>query len=240
MKIREKLQMNRIGLIEHGPINIAIFGDSISHGAINGYYDFESVYWNRLRQKLNAARTYIPVNTICAAVAGTTASKSLARLEDQVLRHRPDLVIVCFGLNDVNGEKEVYLSALAEIFRRSLEIGSEVVFMTPNMFNTRVADDTPPEYYEYAHKTADMQNSGKVDEYIYAAKALAEGMGVAVCDCYSKWKKLSETEDVTLLLANRINHPTPEMHELFADALYELLMGEDAIDRRGADSMYQN
>ena len=107
------------------------------------------------------------------------------------------------------------------------------------MLNTYVANDTPQEYYDYAHKTADMQNNGRMDEYIYAAKDLAEGMGVTVCDCYSTWKKLSETEDITLLLANRINHPTPEMHELFADALFTLLMQDGAIDEGDSDTMYK-
>ena len=111
MNVYQKLMMNREEYILNGPINIVIFGDSISHAAFNGYIDFESVYWNLLRRKLNAVRTYIPVNMICAAIGGTTASASVSRLDDQVLCHRPDLVIVCFGLNDVNGQKEVYLSA---------------------------------------------------------------------------------------------------------------------------------
>ena len=239
MKICKKLMLDRPGLTEHGPINIVIFGDSVSHAAFNGYIDFESVYWNLLRRKLNAVRTYVPVNMICAAIGGTTASASVSRLEDQVLCHRPDLVIVCFGLNDVNGQKEVYLSALKEIFGRCLGAGCEVVFLTPNMLNTYVADDTPREYYDYAHKTAEMQNSGKMDDYIYAAKALAEEMGVMVCDCYTEWKKLSKTEDVTLMLANRINHPTPEMHELFADALFALLMQDETVGECDSDTMYK-
>lgn len=59
-----------------------------------------------------------------------------------------------------------------------------------------------------------------------AAKALAEEMGVPVCDCYAEWKKLSETEDVTMLLCNRINHPTKEMHELFAQKLFEMIFAD--------------
>ena len=116
MNVYKKLMMDREGLTENGPINIVIFGDSVSHGAFNDYFDFEAVYWNRLRQRLNAYRCYIPVNMICTAIGGTTAKKSLPRLESQVLVHRPDLVIVSFGLNDVNGELDVYLDALREIF----------------------------------------------------------------------------------------------------------------------------
>ena len=227
MKIKDKLQLDIKGLAEHGPINIVIFGDSVSHGFLLEEVDYENVYWNRLRRMLNSVRDYVPVNMINASIGGTTAHASLARLDRQVLCHEPDLVIVCFGLNDVNGSLERYIDALREIFSRCAERDVDVIFMTPNMLNTRVADDTPKKHYEYAIKTAEMQNSGRMDEYIYAAANLAREMGVTLCDCYSDWKNISETEDVTMLLVNRINHPTSEMHELFARRLFETIM-EDA------------
>ena len=224
MKIKEKLMHHTKELEEHGPINIAIFGDSVSHGAVNGYYDYENVYWNRLRRRLNEYRDFVPVNMINVSIAGTTAKKSLPRLESQVLIHKPDLVIVCFGLNDVNGSLEDYLTSLETIFQKCSAAEADVIFLTPNMLNTYVADDTPPQHLDYAHVTAEMQNSGKMDRYISAAIDLANRMGVPVCDCYAKWKELSKTEDTTMLLANRINHPTSEMHVLFANALYDMLM----------------
>ena len=239
MNVYEKLMMNREGLTEHGPINIVIFGDSISHGAFNNYLDFESVYWNVLRKKLNALRTYIPVNMICSAIGGTTAKKSLSRMEKQVLIHEPDLVIVCFGLNDVNGPLEDYTDALRVIFTRCQESGADVIFMTPNMMNTYVAEDTPKEHLQYAYVTAEMQNAGKVDLYLGSAKAIAEELGVQVCDCYAKWKELSMSGvDTTMLLSNRINHPTEKMHELFAEALFELITRQPTTLTEADGTMY--
>ena len=111
--------------------------------------------------------------------------------------------------------------------------------MTPNMLNTYVPDDTPKEHYDYAHITAEYQNSGKMDKYIYSAVDLAKDIGVTVCDCYSEWKELSKTKDTTMLLANRINHPTPEMHELFADKLYEAIMGEGENIKSSDSTMFK-
>ena len=51
MNVKEKLEMDREGLVQNGPINIVIFGDSVSHGALNGNYDYENVYWNLLKKK---------------------------------------------------------------------------------------------------------------------------------------------------------------------------------------------
>lgn len=226
MNIKEKLMMNIDGLYEHGPINIVIFGDSVSHGCLNGTIDYENVYWNLLKRKMNAFRDYVPVNMINASIGGTTAKRSLTRFERQVLKHEPDLVIVAFGLNDVNYPLEEYLDALRQIFAGCQAAGSEVIFLTPNMLNTYVAEDTASMYLEYAGKTAEYQNSGRMDMYMHAAKELAQSMGVPVCDCYAKWKELAKTQDTTQLLINRINHPCSEMHKLFADSLYEMIIGE--------------
>lgn len=238
MKIKEKLFLDRDGLSEHGPINVVIFGDSVSHGAVNGYMDYENVYWNLLRRKLNAVRDYIPINMINASIGGTTAKQSVARLQSQVLKHEPDLVIVCFGLNDVNRELEDYLGALEEIFSGCLASGADLIFMTPNMLNTYVAEDTAEKHFQYAHKTAKAQNEGRMDQFIYSACDLARRMGVPVCDCYSKWKELAKTQDTTLLLANRINHPVSEMHHLFADSLYEMILGDTKEAKSGDDAMF--
>lgn len=239
MKVSEKILLDRPGLQEYGPINIVIFGDSVSHGAVNGYQDYENVYWNLLKKKLNQFRDYVPVNMINASIGGTTAKESVERMDKQVFCHLPDLVIVCFGLNDVNYPKEDYLDALEKIFSRCLTEKCETIFMTPNILNTYVADDTPQQHWNYAHRTADMQNSGKMDSYIASAIALAKDMGIPVCDCYAKWKKLAETEDTTMLLANRINHPVSPMHRLFADSLYEMIMGNKASDASGDSTMVE-
>lgn len=224
MKISEKINLDFDGLVEHGPINIVALGDSVTHGALSsGEINYETVYWNLLRKKINGLRNYVPVNVINAGIAGITAKNSIARMESQVLNHNPDLVIICFGLNDVNYSLEDYIDSLKVIFEKCKANGTDVIFMTPNMLNTYVAEGTAKRYLDYAEITAKMQNEGKMDKYIYSAVELAESMDVTVCDCYSQWKKLSETCDTTQLLANKINHPTKEMHNLFADMLFEII-----------------
>ena len=239
MKITEKINLDYNGLIENGPINIVAFGDSVTHGAFeSGVIDYEAVYWNQFRKKILEVRNYVPVNVINAGIGGIDALTSVKRIDTHVLNHNPDLVIVCFGLNDVNGPMERYLDSLRIIFDRCSAV-TDVVFMTPNMLNTYVADDSPPEHKEYAAKTADMQNSGRMDLYMSEAVKLAEGMGITVCDCYSEWKKLAETKDTTKLLANRINHPTREMHKLFADMLFKTVFGKEHNARAADSTMYK-
>ena len=228
MKISEKINLDYEGLKKYGPVNIVALGDSVTHGSFGPQeIDYEYAYWNQLKKKINEKRNYVPINVINAGIGGTTAKESVERMESQVLCHNPDLIIICFGLNDVNGSLEDYLNPLEIIFEKSLKSGAEVIFLTPNMLNTYLAEDTEEIYKEYAVITAEMQNSGKMDLYINSAVELAKKMNVTVCDCYKEWKKLSETTDTTMLLANRINHPTREMHGLFADRLYNEIFKED-------------
>lgn len=226
MKITEKVKLDYNGLIEHGPITIVAFGDSVTHGYLaKDEVDYETAYWNRLKKMINARFPYVPVNVINAGIGGISAAASLGRLDSQVLKHEPDLVIVCFGLNDIFGSLESYLDSLRVIFERVKASGSDVIFMTPNMLNTRVDENTDADFVETAILTAEKQTSGRMDEYMSAAVALARELGVTVCDCYAQWKKISETQDVTALLANKINHPTREMHVLFAESLFRAIFG---------------
>ena len=91
--------------------------------------------------------------------------------------------------------------------------------------NTYVDENTESQHKEYAAVTADYQNSGRMDEFMDAARAVAAKCGVPVCDCYAKWKILHKNGvDTSRLLANGINHPIPEMHKLFAYSLIETMM----------------
>ena len=240
MLIKEKINLDYNGLVEHGAINIVVFGDSVTHGALLSEVNYETVYWNLLKKRLNNYRNYYPVNVINSGIGGITAKGSLPRLDRDVLSYHPDLIIICFGLNDVNLSIEEYLEPMETIFKKCTENCSQVIFMTPNMLNTYVAEDTLERLKDYAKVTAGYQNSGRMDEYIYGAKALAEKCGVTVCDVYSEWKQMEkEGKDITQMLVNRINHPTQEMHKLFADMLYDVIMPDktDAIDE--SSTMYK-
>ena len=240
MHIKDKINLDYDGLVENGPITIVAFGDSVTHGALaSGEINYETVFWNLLKQKINAKRSYVPVNVINAGIGGITAFGSLDRMDKHVFAHNPDLVIVCFGLNDVNRELEEYLSSLRIIFQRCIDFGTDVIFMTPNMLNTYVAEDTAEIHKEYAATTAAYQNDGKMDLYMKSAVELAKEMGVSVADCYLKWKELSKTTDTTKLLANRVNHPIKEMHELFANSLFEIIFkDDDEVKQETSGTMY--
>lgn len=225
MKFLQKLSMTSKELLEHGAVNIVFLGDSVTHGVLDGENNYETVYWNILKKRLNNLYNYIPINAINSGIEGTTAKNALERINRDVLSYHPELVVVCFGLNDINGELNEYTESLSDIFKMCKKIGADVIFMTPNMLNTYVAKSVLPQYREIATTTAKYQNEGKMDEYIKAAIKTAEENEVIVCDCYAKWKEMYQSgADTTELLINKINHPNQKMHQLFADMLFDIIM----------------
>ena len=214
---------------------IAFLGDSVTHGAfecIQGdsagcIFDMDAVYHERLRRMLLAVNPWLPVSIINAGVAGDNAIMGLARLERDVISHKPHICVVNFCLNDLSETVEEYVAALREIFTRLMAADIRPVLLTPSMLNTYVHPDTIPMYRDFAAVTAGWHQSGVMDGYVEAAKTLAAELGVAVADAYAKWKALEAAGmDVTENLANYINHPSRELHQLFADALFETLQGE--------------
>lgn len=217
---------------------IAFFGDSITQGCFeliprkeggfDNVHDRENVYQTRLVRLLAKQYPTVPINVVNAGVAGTTASFGVERMERDVLSKNPDLTVVCFGLNDCGKEEaglEEYVSSLSNIFDRLKDAGSEIIFMTQNMMCTQVSANIDPMFLKLATLLSARQNRGVVDMYFEAAKKICLEKEIPVCDVYAKWKALYEQgEDVTELLSNKLNHPTREMHQLFADSLYELMM----------------
>ncbi|MBQ8174630.1 MAG: hypothetical protein IJ009_04430 [Clostridia bacterium] len=237
LAIRRRVTGNTAKLKELGPVNIVILGDSVSHGCFGGYgigNDYHAVYHNRLRLYIQRAHQTTPVNILNMAVGGENASFGDSIFEERVAPYRPDLVIVCFGLNDVNSSLASYVTSLESIFNKCQTHGFDCVFLTPNMLNTHRAEGTVGMYWEYAHKTADMQNEGRMDEFMDAAKEVAVAHAVPVCDAYALWKEMqAEGIDITLLLTNLINHPLPEMHDLFARLLCKTILGEEPMGHIG-------
>ena len=141
--------------------------------------DPDAVYHAQLRPMLQdylrGHGSHAGVRIINAGIGGNTSREGLARLEPDVLRYRPDITVVCFGLNDVHGGDAglgAYQDCLREIFRALRRAGSMPVFMTPNMMCTGTTARyaaCPPLREMQAHCCA-LQLNGQVDRYMQAAR----------------------------------------------------------------------
>lgn len=238
MKIIEKIRRKAGDNANEGAVTIAFLGDSVTQGCFEIYlhgdeigviFDNEHAYHNCLCKILANYYPTVPVNIIKAGISGDSAPHGAMRVEQDVLRFHPDLVIVCFGLNDAAAGEDgiaTYKRALSEIFVKVKETGAELIFMTPNMLNTRISPFLAEGLCkEVAEKMCTIQKDGIMDMYMDAAREVCKTHGVKLCDCYKKWKNLEKNGvDTTALLSNHINHPTREMSWLFANSLADIIM----------------
>ena len=238
MKLLEKLQKKNDDLYGASPVTVAFLGDSVTHGcfelrlvneqAFDTVYERRNSYSERLVHMLNVFYPRAQINLINAGISGDNAPNGAKRLVRDVLVYRPDLTVVCYGLNDVMSgaepeKREAYVSALRAIFTQLKGSGSEVIFMTPNAMCEYVDPNirTQPER-SAAEAVSAVSREGRLEAYLQEAKSAALECGAKVCDCFARWQRLREAGvDTTALLCNRINHPSREMHELFAVSLLE-------------------
>ncbi|MBQ4630178.1 MAG: GDSL family lipase [Clostridia bacterium] len=218
---------------------IVFFGDSVTQGCFEVYtknnrsvetvYDQSSAYHKYLADMLSVLFPSVPVNIINAGISGDNTEGALSRIEHDVLLYKPDLTVVCFGLNDcvVKGidYTQQYAANLAQVFSILKSNGSEVIYMTPNMMCTEVSCHiVDNNIANIAADVAKAQNNKVLDAFLEAGKKSAVECGAKVCDVYAKWKCMYESGvDTNELLANNINHPTREMNRLFAWSLLETM-----------------
>ena len=222
------------------PVTIAFLGDSVTQGCFEVFfknngevetvYDVNCAYHSYLKNILTTLYPNVAVNIINAGISGNTAEQGYARIERDVMKFQPDLVVVCFGLNDCGQGQDyinVYAESLGKIFERLKNEEIETIFMTPNMMNTEVSCHIKDERIrEIAVTAQENQTGGLMDLYVEKAREVCQSHQIPVCDCYKDWKALeSNGVDITERLANYINHPDRKMNWLFAVRLFEMMNG---------------
>lgn len=234
MKIIDILNRKNKNVADFSGATIAFLGDSVTQGCFEVYktspttletvFDQTEAYHAKLREMLATLYPAAPINIINAGISGGSSAAGYERIERDVLRHNPDLTVVCFGLNDchngINGIED-YKANLRNIFATLKDKSIETIFMTPNMMNINVSCHFTDEFLiKLAEDFKKVQLDGMLDRYIDAAREVCNEEGVKLCDCYKIWKSFyNGGVNITEILSNKLNHPTRELHWLFAHEL---------------------
>lgn len=240
MRILEKLAARNAETPDRAAALIACLGDSVTHGCfevfknrfgkVDTVYRPEDGYPARLRRRLNLLYPVSAVNVLNAGVSGDSSAGGLRRLERDVLSHLPDLVTVNFGLNDAMGGRNAlsnYRSNMRALFSRILDSGAECMLVTPNRMCSYVSHAlSDSDLRAIAAAAAEIQTGGTLDAFVEAAREEAQRLNVPIADAHRVWNRLERSgADTTALLANAINHPISEMHELFAEKIVGQMLG---------------
>jgi lysophospholipase L1-like esterase len=191
------------------PVKIVCLGDSVT----GVYYHTGSrrAYTDMIPFAVRAVFPEARLEMINAGISGNTTVNGLERLDRDVLAHRPHLVTVMFGLNDmVRISPEDFRRNLARIIRRCRDAGAEVLLCTPNGII-----DTPG------------RPVAKLAACCEAIKEVAKEEKAPVCDCHAAYAALKDRDARAwrLLLSDEI-HPNMDGHKLNAEEIGHALTGK--------------
>ncbi len=193
-----------VSLLEAGKaVRIVAFGDSISAGfAVRKGFDH---FWMRmLREKYPQAEISLTNEGVC----GDTAFDGLARLDWSVISHRPDLVTVNFGINDMymGFRLEEFKSNLIEIAEKILEGSgsgpcSEILLLSSEPLTTPRFDRIVLSYYQ-------------------VLEDVAEEMGIGFVDVCGAWmRKVNDGVPLDSLILPGLDHPNEAGYRIIAEEL---------------------
>ena len=223
-RIREKAEH-----IDAAPVLIIPLGDSVTQGCMEAnVIDHTSVYHNQLKLKLETEYPQTTFSIINAGVSGASAESSLVRLERDVVRHDPDLVLLGFCLNDACGGLEKldrFEQNIRRIIREIREnTSADIILLTPNFMASRETFRIAEVHKLYAPTILACQNQGVLKAYVKRLRELALELEIPLADVYAEWENLQlEGVDTTALLSNGLNHPDAERQMLIAETIMALI-----------------
>lgn len=190
---------------------IVFVGDSITEGAA----DNEQGGWTRRV----AAKLPADWKLVHAGISGNTIVDILARLERDVMKHKPDLIVLAVGINDsrhhpsMGGEKEVPLTDYAAGLERfaAATDGRRVV----------IVGLTPIDESRTSPIEEDLVYTQQASlEYDATLREFAEKYGFP----YVAITTLFDERGGAKHLTNDGLHPTPAGHQIIADAMLPILV----------------
>jgi lysophospholipase L1-like esterase len=162
------------------------------------------------------------VKSINAGIGGHKSNDMLARLESDVLRHRPAWVSISCGVNDVwHGEKGVSLSDyqknMTEIVDRCLQAGAKVLLLTA----------TP------IHENLDSPENLKLRPYNDFLRQLAKDKSVLLGDLFAAFERVYGTRlrEGNMLTTDGV-HMNPRGNRLMAREILKTLKATNPQLRR--------
>ncbi|HIM30545.1 MAG TPA: hypothetical protein EYG57_13485, partial [Planctomycetes bacterium] len=189
---------------EAAPV-VVMLGDSTTDGGMP-----QAV--QKQLEKLIASEHQRP-KVINAGKGGDNATNALERLEKDVLAHKPDIVTVSFGLNDVYWCKpDEFKASLTRIIGTLQDANIQVLLLTSTPFNN--------ERHGWGKK---FEEVGGLDEYMDTElcekmRSLADGKEVLLCDLHAIFKAefKKDADLINKLISTDGVHLTAEGYVLVA------------------------
>jgi lysophospholipase L1-like esterase len=214
-------------------VRIVAFGDSTTATARDWAPEIKEVYSECLPAAL--APHQIAAAVINAGIGDTTTRQAVARLDRDVRRHHPDIVVVQFGINDswidVDEGKTKPRLTRAE-FRRNLTLiarrlkldGARIILMTPNPMRWRdpFYIKAFAEHPGLLDVRADRGIDLLLDQYAEDVRDVAKNESLPLVDVFEAFERYGKTPGQAIddiLLAGDGIHPNQAGQHLVCQLL---------------------
>jgi len=218
---------------------IVCFGTSITlgHPYVPEEETYPAVLERRLNRRLKPERTAVTV--VNSGVGGENTAEGLARIEEDVVAHKPAMTVIEFACNDVRYEPhkrielEQFAANLNAMIDRIEEICTDIIVCTP----VPIMDAS----HVYSQQTDFYEPWGGCNnallEYDEVIREVVAQRGMVLCDLQKAFMDeavraefsgaVADASDLTCLahLISRYDgvHPTIEGQALIAQELYRLI-----------------
>jgi len=194
------------------PVSIVLIGDSISTGCNASGWAGDAPYqpsFPGLLQQHLEARYQSKVHMTNPSVSGKDTRWVLSTI-DLVVKPKPDLVIVAFGMNDASGRsaKEYQANTKAVMMKIRQKLPNTEFILVATMLGNRDWPRLKQELFP---------------QYRDALRKLCES-GIALADMTSIWTELLKRKQDWDLTGNGVNHPNDFGHRVYAQVLSTLLV----------------
>lgn len=192
------------------PVRIVCIGDSITGvyyhtGGLRAYPEMLEIALRRLYPGAQ-------VTVRNAGISGDTTRGGLFRLQRDVLAHRPHLVTLMFGMNDLVRVPAIeFKRNLTDMALLCRQAGAEVLLCTQNSVMETAA-----------------RPRGRLAEFTEAIRSVGREASLDVVDAQALFEAVRERDELewSLLLSDEI-HPNMDGHKLFASAIARAISGRE-------------
>lgn len=212
-------------------VTFVALGDSVTQGCMGyGVVEYESVFHQALKRRMERRFPGTVVNAINSGVEGDSADESRQRWDRDVFLYQPDLVTIGFGLNDAHagpaGLERFILAIRDLVVRLQTETDADLLLFIPGMMMKRDNERIHPAHRAAVPAFIQVAEAGYLTLYIDALRKLALEMDLPCVDSYWIWEKMeNDGIDIHTRLANGINHPDPAFHEELALHFENVIFG---------------
>lgn len=195
-------------LVKEWPTNRTINLVFHGHSVPAGY--FKTPHVNTLEsypyQVLRILKERYPnavINIVNTAIGGENAAQGASRFEKEVLTHRPDVLFIDYGLNDLRIGLEAAMKSWQEMIGSALENDIKVILLTPSP-NMRLELSDP---------------SNELNQHRKQIMRLANDHHIGLVDSYQLFLAKSQAGGSVENLMSQSNHPNAKGHRLIADEI---------------------